>query len=151
MRLRPHRRGNGYPGCSPHCRTRKTIGVFPLLERGTHAYLSTLLRLAQQEGLLTFHESQGRDVYRITTREGRPVALRPDQVTAFCEGLCAAHTAATDERLGSLLRALDEGVGTVSCSACRAPNPKHALRCRVCGQRLEEAGHGGAAEEPARG
>lgn len=112
--------------------------MFPLLERGTHAYLSTLLRLAQQEGLLTFHEGQGRDAYRITTREGRQLALPPDQVAAFCEGLCAAHTALTDEPLGSLVRAIDEGVGTVPCSACRAPNPKHALRCRICGQRLLE-------------
>ncbi|TDQ53707.1 hypothetical protein [Actinorugispora endophytica] len=120
------------------------IGVFPLLERGTHAHLSTLLRLAQQEGLLTFHEGRGRDAYRITTRDGRRVALRPEEVAAFCEGLCAAHTAATDERLGSLVRALDEGVGTLSCSTCHAPNPKHALRCRICGQRLEEPTGSGA-------
>ncbi|WP_285757422.1 hypothetical protein [Nocardiopsis ansamitocini] len=112
--------------------------MFPLLERGTHAYLSTLLRLAQQEGLLTFHEGHGRETYRVTTREGRPVTLPPEQVVAFCEGLCAAHAAATDEHLGSLVRALDEGVGTAPCSTCQAPNPKHALRCRICGQRLEE-------------
>ncbi|KUP96309.1 hypothetical protein [Thermobifida cellulosilytica] len=118
--------------------------MFPLLERGTHAYLSTLLRLAQQEGLLTFHEDRGRDAYRITTRAGRPVTLSPDQVVPFCEGLCAAHTALADEPLDSLARAIDEGVGTVSCTACRAPNPKHALRCRICGQRLlEESSPGG--------
>jgi ribosomal protein L40E len=110
--------------------------VFPLLERGTHAYLSTLLRLAQQEWLLTFHEDQGRDVYRITTRAGRTLTLTPDQVVPFCEGLCAAHAALADEPLGTVARAIDEGLGTVSCSACRAPNPKHALRCRICGQRL---------------
>ncbi|AAZ54719.1 hypothetical protein JCM3263A_03460 [Thermobifida fusca] len=110
--------------------------MFPLLERGTHAYLSTLLRLAQQEGLLTFHEDQGRDVYRITTRAGRTLTLTPDQVVPFCEGLCAAHAALADEPLGTVARAIDEGLGTVSCSACRAPNPKHALRCRICGQRL---------------